>query len=142
MRVRGPRILFDLPIRGCPLRLLLEFLSELCVLLLQHCVLLPDGSCIAEIPTTEETKQSAEHSENEALHKTHKTCRHQYRRECNKCGIRQMRFNPRKLAPKNFRKNYMSDKIVFTRSCSFRTEPIEFAEVIETESSAPLIRVV
>ena len=39
-------------------------------------------------------------------------------------------------------KNYMSDKIVFTRSRSFRTEPIEFAEVIETESSAPLIRVV
>jgi hypothetical protein len=39
-------------------------------------------------------------------------------------------------------KNYMSDKIVFTRSCSFRTEPIELAEIVDIESSAPLIRIV
>ena len=48
----------------------------------------------------------------------------------------------RNPCPKISVKNYMSDKIVFTRSCSFRTEPIEFADIMETESSAPLIRVV
>jgi len=46
------------------------------------------------------------------------------------------------LVSPNSGRNYMSDKIVFTRSCSFRTARIEFADVMETESSAPLIRVV
>src|SRR5262249_52585862 len=46
------------------------------------------------------------------------------------------------MVSRNSAKKYMSDKIVFTRSRSFGTEPIEFAQIMDTERSAVLIRVV
>ena len=39
-------------------------------------------------------------------------------------------------------KYYMSAKIVLTQARSFGTERIEFAEIMDNERSAPLIRVV